>query len=154
MGAIADPNNGTYTSVIQALPGSSDVQTFAPATQMAVTQLAIEYCNALVEDNGTTISRADFFENNITFNANSPQFAFTGNERDLVIDPLLARAFNVDGATELSTMPAAATVRAHLYTMMDELNNSCSGNCSTARSMTIIKSTCAAAIASAPMLLQ
>jgi mono/diheme cytochrome c family protein len=151
-GGSAD-NNGTYVKVKQGLPSSSDIQTFVPSQQMAITQLAIEYCNALVEDNGTSIPRATYFPG-ITFSASSPQFAFTGAERDLVIDPLLARVFNVDGATELSTMPAATTVRNHLYTLMDDLNNSCSGNCSVARSMTIIKSTCAAAVASAPMLLQ
>jgi len=146
-------DNGTYVKVKQGLPGTSDVQTFVPSQQMAITQLAIEYCNALAEDNGTSIPRATYFPG-ITFNASSPQFAFTGAERDLVIDPLLQRVFNVDGATELNTMPAAATVRTHLYTLMDDLNNSCAGNCSVARSMTIIKSTCAAALASAPMLLQ
>jgi hypothetical protein len=151
-GGSAD-NNGTYVKVKQGLPSSSDIQTFVPSQQMAITQLAIEYCNALVEDNGTSIPRATYFPG-ITFSASSPQFAFTGAERDLVIDPLLQRVFNVDGATELSTMPAATTVRNHLYTLMDDLNNSCSGNCSVARSMTIIKSTCAAAVASAPMLLQ
>ncbi|MGD8925339.1 MAG: LamG domain-containing protein [Thioalkalispiraceae bacterium] len=148
-GGSAD-TNGTYVKVKQGLPGSSDIQTFVPSQQMAITQLAIEYCNALVEDSSL---RASYFPA-ITFSASSPQYPFTGAERDDVINPLLEHVFNVEGATELTTMPAATTVRNHLYTLMDDLNNSCSGNCSVARSMTIIKSTCAAAVASAPMLLQ
>ena len=149
-------NNGTYVKVKQSLPGSSDVQTYVPSQQMAITQLAIEYCNALVDDTGTSIPRATYFPG-VTFNTTAPDFAFTGAERDLIIDPLLEHVFNVDGATELTTMPAAATVKGHLYTLMDDLNNdaACSGgNCGVTRSMIIIKSTCAAALASAPMLLQ
>jgi hypothetical protein len=157
--------NGTYTKVIQALPGSSDVQTYVPSQQMAITQLAIEYCNTLIEgdgDNSTPDPDPSSVFTGITFSASSPQFAFTGAERDLVIDPLLERVFNVDGGTELSTMPAAGapgtpavgTVRESLYRLMDDLNNTCSGTCDAARSKTIIKSTCAAALASAPMLLQ
>jgi len=146
-------NDGTYVKVKQGLPGSSDIQTYVPSQQMAVTQLAIEYCSALVDDNGTTIPRATYFPS-VTFSGSSPQYSFTGAERDNVINPLLERVFNVDGATELSTMPAAATVRTHLYTLMDDLNNTCSGNCSVNRSLEIMKATCAAAIASSPMLLQ
>ena len=147
-------NDGTYVKVKQGLPSSSDVQTYVPSNQMAITQLAIEYCNALVDGNGT-IAPATYFPG-VTFSGSAPNFAFTGAERDLIIDPLLQRVFNVDGATELSTMPTAAAVRGHLYTLMDNLNDTdCGGgNCGVARSMIIIKSTCAAAIASAPMLLQ
>ena len=147
-------NDGTYVKVKQGLPGSSDVQTYVPSQQMAVTQLAIEYCNALVDGNGNTAPGTYF--PGVTFSGSAPNFAFTGAERDLIIDPLLERVFNVDGATELSTMPTAATIRGHLYTLMDNLNDTdCGGgNCGVARSMIIIKSTCAAAIASSPMLLQ
>ncbi|VAW94600.1 FIG00702062: hypothetical protein [hydrothermal vent metagenome] len=148
-------NNGTYTKVKQALPGSADVTTYVPSNQMAITQLSIEYCNALVDGVGNTIPRGTYFPG-VTFNdTTSPNMAFsTQPERDLIINPLLERVFNVDGATELTTMPSAANVRAHLNTLMADLTAVCVGNCEFARTQIIIKSTCAAAIGSSAMLLQ
>ena len=151
-------NDGTYTNVIQALPGTPDPSAFSSANQMAVTQLAIEYCNALVDnvDNPNPAPRDTYFPG-VTFNgASSPNFSFSGAERDLIIEPLLTRMYNVDGATELSTttMTPAATARTHLNTMIDSLTVSCGGQCGFSRTQTVIKATCAAALAGAPMLLQ
>ena len=157
-------NDGTYTKVIQALPSTTDPSTFVTANQMAVTQLAIEYCNSLVDnvDNPNPAPRTTYFPG-LTFNgATSPNLAFvTQAERDLVIDPLLTRVFNVS-VTELTTMPTAAEVRGHLNTLINDLvtsadaSNTCSGGnpCGFARTQTIIKSTCAAAVSSSAMLLQ
>ena len=158
-------SDGTYTKVIQGLPSSPEISGFVPAQQMSITQLAITYCDQLVEGNGTT-APGTFF-NGITFDGSSnPNLSFsTTAQRNLVIDPLLAKVFNVDGATELSTMPAASTVRTYLDALIaggtvsgatvTGLNASCGGgNCGFTRTKTIIKATCAAAMAGAPMLLQ
>jgi len=150
-------NNGTYTKVKQALPGSTDVTTYVPSNQMAITQLAIEYCSALVDNAGnpSPAPRTAYFPG-VTFNGtSSPNMAFsTQAERDLIIDPLLEHVMNVDGATELTTMASAANIQTHLNTLMTDLNASCGGNCGFTRTQTIIKSTCAAAVASSAMLLQ
>lgn len=166
--------NGTFTTVKQALPSTSDIQTYVPSQQMAITQLAITYCNALVDGDGQN-GRPDpdaYF--GLTFNASSPNMSFaTQAERDQIIDPLLERVFNVDSVNgELNTMPAAAEIRANLNLLINGdpsfidprdnqpapipgLDDVCGGGqCGVARTKTIIKSTCAAAIASAPMLLQ
>ena len=158
--AIVGGSNGTYTSVIEGLPSTSDVSTFVPSQQMAITQLAIEYCNALVEGNGS-IAPGTYFPG-LTPNATAPDMSFTSQtDRDAVIDPLLEHVFNKDGATELSTMPAATDLSNYLNWLMNGnggtitgLNASCSGTCGVTRTKTIIKSACAAAVASAPMLLQ
>ena len=148
-------NDGTYTKVKQALPGSADVTTYVPSNQMAITQLSIEYCNALVDGDGNATPRGTYFSG-VTFNdTTSPNMAFsTQPERDLIINPLLERVFNVDNGTELTTMPSAADVRSHLNTLMADLTAVCVGNCGFARTQIIIKSTCAAAIGSSAMLLQ
>jgi mono/diheme cytochrome c family protein len=155
--------NGTYTQVIQGLPSSPEISGFVPAQQMSITQLAITYCDQLVEGKGNTAPGTYF--SGITFNGSSqPNLSFsTTTDRNMIIDPLLAQVFNVDGATELSTMPAASTVRSDLDNLITGLTASTTPSacgtsptdtCGYTRTKTIIKATCAAAMASAPMLLQ
>lgn len=154
-GGNAD-TNGTYTKVVQGMPSAPEVTGFVPAQQMSITQLAISYCNELVDGNGTT-APGTFFPS-ITFSATQPTLAFASDaERDLVIDPLLARLINKDAsAADLTNMPDPATVKTVLRNLMDQLNDTdCNASaCTVTRAKTIIKSTCAAAMASAPMLLQ
>lgn len=153
--------DGTYTKVIQGLPSAPAPQGFVPAHQMSVTQLAITYCNELLDGRGT-IAPGSYFPG-VTFNGSTqPDLAFTPAQRDLIIEPLVQRLLNVDGITELTTMPNADVVRTHLHNLIagdgadiTGLNATCSGsNCGFDRTMTIIKATCATAVASAPMLLK
>lgn len=154
--------DGTYTKVIQGLPSAPAPQGFVPAHQMSVTQLAISYCNELVDGRGA-VAPGTFFSG-VTFDGSSnPNLAFTSEaERNLIIGPLLERILNDDSGTELATMPDTSVVRTHLHNLMagdgadiTGLNATCGGGaCGFARTMTIIKSTCAAAVASAPMLLK
>lgn len=154
---------GTYTSIIQAMPSSHDASTFVPANQMAVTQLAISYCDQLVSGKGS-ISPSLYFPA-VGFTGSTPPSSldFTNaSVRSAVIDPLLEHVMNVDysstPATELSIMPAESTVHAYLDSLIDNgttgLDASCTTNCNAAQTSTIIKATCAAAIAGAPMLLK
>ena len=154
--------NGTYTQVIQSLPSSANIKSFVPANQMGVTQLAISYCDQLVEN--TTAGHA-FFDQ-LTFDGVSqPNLGFSSpTDRNKVIDPLLAHVLNYDGSTELSTMPPVSTVRADLDALMaggtiggatvTGLNTGCGTTCGYAATKKIIKATCAAAMASSPMLLK
>ncbi len=155
-GTNAD-NDGTYIKVIQALPGSTNPNAYAPSHQIAVTQMAIEYCNALVEGNGNTTPRDTYFPitgqtfNNLT----QPVLDFTtGNtaNQDLIIDPLLTRVLNYDGSTDLDTMPNETDVKADLRNLMGTLQGTCTDSAFEC-TQKIIKSTCAAAVASSTMLL-
>lgn len=155
--------DGSYTNLIQALPSSHEPGSYVAANQMAVTQLAISYCNELVNGNGN-ISLQSYFPN-FNFNANAD---FTNPAtRSAIIDPLLSHLMNVEydsgGAltASLGSMPAETAVHGYLDTLIDNsttgLDAACVGgasNCSPAEAKNIVTATCAAAAASAPMLLK
>ena len=128
--------SNTFNTVKQQLPTVENVNGFLSAHQMGVTQLAIEYCNALVED---TSLRSSYFPG-LDFTA-APGVALA--DRSLVIDPLLARMVG----TGLSSQPADAAMRSELESLITTI--SASGNTPTA-----VKATCAAVLASAAMLMQ
>ncbi len=140
----------TFETVKQQLPTVENIEGFLSAHQMAVSQLAIEYCNALVENQGQT-SRTDYFPG-FNFNA-APATAF-GNaaspNRNLIIDPLLARMMGIG----LNSQPAPADVRAELNGLIDRLLSctTCTNNEQRTRSM--VKASCAAMLGSAVTLLQ
>ena len=69
----------------QSLPAVEDINTFLSSHQVAVAQLAIEYCNALIND---TTARASYFPG-FNFGA-APATAFGGAGRDAFVDPLIA----------------------------------------------------------------
>jgi hypothetical protein len=84
---------GTYTLVKQALPAIEKFGAFGPAQQTALAQLAMQYCNVLVDDNTL---RAAFFGG---LDGSGTGTAVFGTEaspnmanRDLLIDSLVARA--------------------------------------------------------------
>jgi hypothetical protein len=135
----------TYETIKQQLPTVESIEGFLSAHQVAVAQLAIEYCNALVED---TTLRAAFFPG---FNFAQPaSTAFdTTPERDLVLDPLVSRVMN----TNLASQPSVASVKAELGSLMDTLT-ACGGSCAPDRTEVVVKATCAGALGSAGMLLQ
>ena len=93
----------TYEQVKQALPTIENIDTFVSAHPVAIAQLAIQYCDALVEDAG---ARAAYFPG---FNfAASPAVAFSAAGRAIVLDSLVGRMMAQNVATE----PNAAEVRA------------------------------------------
>lgn len=79
----------TYTAVRRALPGVADFNAFMSSHQMAATQLAAAYCDALVQDSGL---RADLFPAglDITTPVASPSMDW----RQQVVAPLVDRAAN------------------------------------------------------------
>jgi Concanavalin A-like lectin/glucanases superfamily len=133
----------TYTTIRQQLPSVEAVGGFLSAHQMAVTQLAIQYCNALVED--TTV-RASYFPG-FDFDE-SYVSAFDVAGRSLIIDPLLERMVG----TSLNSQPSDTAVDDELNDLMDILTV-CSGDCSD-RTETVVKATCAAVLGSATTLVQ
>ncbi len=135
----------TYQNVKQGLPTVVDINTFVSAQQMAVTQLAIAYCNVLVNDTGL---RAAFFPD-FDF-SDSVNDAFVLGDRSFITTPLYEKSMN----TGLTVQPSLAEVETELNNLIDRLiscnsNNSCSAD----RTEIVVKATCAAAIGNAGMLI-
>ncbi|MDO3381586.1 LamG domain-containing protein [Gilvimarinus algae] len=137
----------TYQKVEQQLPVVAQMEGFLAAQQMGITQLAVAYCNALVDN---TTLRSQFFTG-FNFSA-APSSAFGGAGRAQIIDPLLGAlvAGEVEGSA-LDNQPAPALVRAELNGLIDTMT-ACGGNCEAGRTATTVKATCAAAMGSAIML--
>lgn len=135
----------TYERVKQQLPTLTDIDFFTSAHQMGVTQLAIEYCNALVEDN---TARTSYFPG---FNfTESAATAFNSTaKRDMIFDPLLINTMG----SNLTSQPTDADVKAELNSLTDTLT-SCGGSCAADRTETVVKAVCATAIGNATMLVQ
>ncbi len=140
----------TFQNLRQSLPTIENPAAFLSSHQVAIAQLAIEYCNALVD--GPT---AGTFFGGFNFNQ-SPAAAYAGASRNQVIDPIINNFMGVG----VSEQPAFATVRDELGyvtsngvrpdNLIDRLINS-PDNPNTAA---IAKGACAAVLGSAVMLVQ
>jgi hypothetical protein len=129
----------TYEQVRQALPTIDSIDTFVSAHPVAIAQLAIQYCDALVDDPG---ARSTYFPG-FDFGA-SPATAFAPAGRGIVLDALLGRMLARDVATE----PEAAGVRSDLDALITRLS-SCGASCPAGRTATVVKASCAALLGSA-----
>lgn len=142
----------TYTTIRQQLPSVESIEGFLAAHQVAVAQLAIEYCNALVDN---TSLRAAFFPGfNFGLSANAA-FAPPA-DRNLVLDPLLAKALNSNPAAadgSMTSQPTPAEVKTELNNLIDRLT-ACGGGCASDRTAVVVKASCAAVLGSSGMLLQ
>ncbi len=141
-----------FTAVKQQLPVVENLEGFLSAHQMAVAQLAIEYCSALVDGKGQ-LSPGVYFSG-FDFGAAADTAFDSPAKRDRIIDPLLARALGDD----LTTQPDPAAVKGELNALMDRLTACATGpgaTCATvARTGEVVKATCAAVLGSAAVLLQ
>ncbi|WP_111979233.1 LamG domain-containing protein [Algibacillus agarilyticus] len=135
----------TFQLVQRQLPSIENVETFISAQQMAVTQLGIAYCDAVIEN---TTLRSNWFPLT-NFNA-LPHVAFaTNTERLDFITPLVEQLTPLS----VSTQPDKQIVTDELNQLIQRLSI-CDGSCPIDRSKTIAKSSCAALLASAVTLLQ
>jgi hypothetical protein len=146
--------SGTFTTIRQSLPANEDIQAVLSSHQVAIAQLAIEYCNALIENRGQ-ISRTQMFPA-FDFNA-TPLTAFPTNE-DALFDPLLDRVL---GATQLATQPNRAAVKSELSQLINGIPGDATrpglkntGANTAARTQNIAKGVCATVIGGAAMLVQ
>jgi len=133
----------TYATIKQSLPTVETVDTFVSAHPVAVAQLSIQYCNALVEN---PTARSQYFPG-FDFNA-APAVAFAPASRAIVLDALVGRMLRTNVATE----PDAAGVRGDLDGLITRLS-SCGGACAADRTETVVKASCAALLGSAATLL-
>lgn len=149
-----------FETVKQQLPSVESIEGFLSAHQMGVAQLAIEYCNALVED---TTLRAGYFPGfNFNADANSVSSADWDN---LITTPLLT---NIMG-TSLTTQPDPVAVTAEINTLITDTNDikpigapdgmpdglaKCGGACPAGRTSTVVKAACSAILGSAVTMVQ
>jgi Concanavalin A-like lectin/glucanases superfamily len=145
----------TFDNIRQSLPAVSDLQAFLASHQTAIAQLAIQYCDALVDSPAR--------------NAYFPNFTWTASnlssqaDRDLVINPLIDKVMGVHLAAQpdLATQPD----RSLLQTELNELITNSDPNvralglcqrtaCGGARTETVVKAVCGAVLGSAVMLVQ
>ena len=136
----------TFDKVKQQLPTAENIGGFLSAHQMAMTQLAIQYCDALVEDNTL---RSSFFPS-FDFDE-SANTAFDVDGRNLIINPLISKFIG----SNLSSQPADSDVITELNSLMDTLTTCANTtSCDTQRTTTTVKATCAAVLGSATTLVQ
>ena len=101
----------TYQSLRQSLPAIESPEAFLSSHQVAIAQLAIEYCNALVNDNGLRAAYFPAFDAANLWNQ-APGTAFGGANRDLIVRPLVDNVMGIG----IQTQPDAVSVE-------DELGN-------------------------------
>jgi hypothetical protein len=151
-----DPGvQATFETVRQSLPAIASLEAVLASHQVAIAQLAIEYCNALMED--AALRDAMFSGFPFAWNAS---LAFDGINDSLLVDPLLERVL---GTVQLATQPDRAAVADELAQMIHGipgdatrpgLVNTAGAQDTPPRTRTIAKAVCAAVLGSAAMLVQ
>ena len=154
-----DPNvRATFETVRESLPAVPTLEAVLASHQVAIAQLAIEYCNAMIENDTL---RGTIFED-FDFGA-PPGTAFQGASLDDLVDPLLARLY---GGEQLATQPDYATIKTELHRMLYDpyegrvglatidVEDEDEDDETNARTMTLAKAVCATVLGSAAMLVQ
>jgi len=146
----------TYEQVRQQLPSAESIDGFLSSHQMAITQMAIQYCDALVED---TSLRAGYFSG-FNFGVN-PDQAFNTAGTDIVVDAFIENMLG----TNITVQPTrdeiigvlvdgGVAVGGESFDGLIDTLNVCPSDCDTERTETIVKASCAAVLGSAVMLIQ
>ena len=143
----------TFNTVRQSLPTVDSIEAFLSSHQMAIAQLAIQYCGELMDD--PTLRNTVF-----------PGFPFTSGvaiaypgSQDFLLDPLLDRVLGTS-ANSIGSQPDRATAKTELEQLIHGIPGDANrpGLASTGgnavRTQTIAKATCAALLGSAAMLVQ
>jgi Concanavalin A-like lectin/glucanases superfamily len=154
-----DPGvQSTFDTVRQSLPATNDVEAFLSSHQVAIAQLAIQYCSAMIDD--TTLRSSMFpgfpFTSNVT-----TAFPGVGNPtEDLYLEPLLDRAIGT-AAAPIGTQPDRAAAKTELQNLIHGIPGDSTrpglantGTNDAARTQAIAKAACAALAGSAAMLVE
>lgn len=133
----------TFNGIRQSLPAVSNLQAFLASHQTSIAQLAIRYCDALVDSS----ARTSYFPG---FNWNSN--LSSQGDRDLVIDPILDRMMGAN----LATQPDRTEVHDNLNDLIDDPGYGLcrTAACGGARTATVVKAVCGAALGSATVLVK
>ncbi|MDX1561555.1 MAG: LamG domain-containing protein [Gammaproteobacteria bacterium] len=150
-----EPNvQATFGVIRQSLPAVPTLEAVLASHQVAVAQLAIEYCNALIDD---TALRNATFGSAIWGSTPATLFPSAANEATLT-DPLLDR---IVGLTQLTTQPDRALIEAEISELINGIPGdanrpglAATNSNSTARTAVIGKSVCSAIVGNAAMLVK
>jgi hypothetical protein len=148
----------TYTGIRQSLPAVDSIEAFLSSHQTAIAQLAIQYCDALVES-----SNASTYFPNLNLSGDPATVFGTNAGKDLLIDPLInnmvgSNVTSQPSAAELknpytpSNTAAEGPTRPGLYGLIDTLK-ACSGASCTNRTKLVAKATCGAVLGSGATLI-
>ncbi len=157
----------TYANIKQQLPATENITGFLAAHEMGVAQLAIAYCNALVED---STSRDNFFGAGFAFGSDVSTAFGAGDSvaKNQIVNALYNNMIGIGGVI-LSNMPDHADVKAELISqpavpdeypgnLFDRLLNACTDDptCSNdaARTRAMVKAMCTTTLGSAVMIVQ
>ena len=157
-GQTVFPVEETYQELRQSLPAIEDIETFLSSHQVAIAQLAIQYCDAAVEDN-TIWGGLDFNTAKGTFF--DDQGVYPTN-RDRFVEPLILRAVGHSSTSaEIGSQPSYGTVHLELASYNsdgglrpDNLIDRLLDPQSTSNTRAIAKGVCAAVLGSAATLVQ
>ncbi|PKG98442.1 LamG domain-containing protein [Paraglaciecola sp. MB-3u-78] len=135
-----------FEKLKQQLPSVTNMDGFLASNQMAVTQMAIKYCDQLVE---TQNLRENYFTG-FDFSQNASS-AFTTQDRHLILTPLTTNMLG----TSLSDQPNDTDVIDELDNLITRLTD-CSGDkvCDANYTKTVVKAVCAGALGSAAITMQ
>ena len=135
-----------FEQLKQQLPSVTNMDGFLASNQMAVTQMAIKYCDQLVE---TQNLRENYFTG-FDFSQNASS-AFTTQDRHLILTPLTTKMLG----TSLSDQPSNSDVIDELDNLITRLTH-CSGDkvCDANYTKTVVKAVCAGALGSAAITMQ
>ncbi len=149
----------TYDTVRQQLPTAENLDGFLAAHQMAVAQLAIEYCSALVDD---STLRSNFF-GSFAFDSGVSTAFGSGDStaKNNLVDALYNRMLGLPDSSSvmLANMPTRAEVKyeltdpANTNTLFAKISNSCTAQDATC-TKAVVKAMCTAVLGSAAILLQ
>jgi hypothetical protein len=136
----------TFEQLKQQLPSVTNMEGFLASNQMAVTQMAIKYCDQLVE----TQSLRDNYFAGFDF-GQSASTAFSTQGRSQVLTPLATKMLG----TGLTDQPDNSAVINELDNLITRLTD-CSGGkvCDANYTKTVVKAVCAGALGSAVITLQ
>lgn len=126
-----------FEDIRKALPAIPDLETFLSSQQMAITQLGIGFCDALVDTDASFFGGTNF---------DAP---LSTAQRSNVIDPLVDALLTANP----SNQPDRAESAAELDNLFDQLCGNGS-SCSASQTRPASKGVCAAALASAAMLVK
>lgn len=138
----------TFANVQQQLPTDENLEGFLPAHHMGITQLAVAYCSAFVNDRALFNARLPGVDLSAT-----PSVALDVSGRDALIN-YFARVVVLESpdGDALSTGPSRGDFAGVINQLIDSVAN-CGANCTASDTQNTVIAACSAAMGSAAMLI-
>ncbi len=156
-----------FLAMRQALPAVETIQGFLAAQQMSITQLALSYCDALVES--ATVGKNNFFGSfGFTSDVSTAFGSGDSTQKNQIVDALFERMIGLPGGSGpvLGDAPSHDQIKQELIGYDDAGNKvtlpgheslfdgMAAGGGNEQRTRAIVKGMCGAALGSAAMLVQ